>query len=273
VSELRTSCTRHRPRAATLRLPAEQPITARLAGAGSVRSELQALLAATPRAAGRSEFRPLILESNITGKSSAVTRKKVWQRLKDRYVLDPAVPEYRAFVAAMAGTTDAREQGLLCLLMMARCDRLFREVTLECVSPLLQRDRTVIDPGTVHVAIEMRVVAGGRRWTPDTLEHVRQHVLSALKDFGVLAGSRAKRTVRPRPGLAATVFAARLARLEGLPDRRVPESDWLRLLGMNSDGAATLLYEATRHGALSFRVQADVVELSMPDVNIPVELA
>jgi hypothetical protein len=116
-------------------------------------------------------------------------------------------------------------------------------------------------------------MAGGRRWTADTLEHVRQHVLSALKDFGVLAGSRAKRTVRPRPGLAATVFAARLARLEGLPDRRVPESDWLRLLGMNSDGAATLLYEATRHGALSFRVQADVVELSMPDVNIPVELA
>jgi hypothetical protein len=246
-------------------LPEEQPIAARLAGAASVRQELQALLAAAPRCASRAEYKGLVIEENVAGKGSAVTRAKVWQRLRDRYLLDSRLPEFRAFADGMAATADAREQGLLCLLMMARSDRLFREVTLACVSPALQRDGTAIDPRAVHEEVEGRVRAAGGIWSAETLGHVQRHLLAALKDFGVLAGSAAKRTLRPRPGVAATLFAARLARLEGLSDRRVPSSDWFRLLGRDEEGATALLYEAARHGALGFRVQAGIVELSLPN--------
>jgi hypothetical protein len=251
-------------------LPEEQPIVARLAGAGSVRQELQALLAAAPRGASRTEYRRLVVEENVAGKGSAVTRAKIWQRLKDRYVLDQGVPEFRAFAAGMADTTDAREQGMLCLLMMARTDRLFREVTLECVSPALQREGTTIEPSAIQEGVESRVNAGGRRWSADTLQHVRQHILSSLKDFGALTGSAAKRTAKPRPGVAATLFAVRLARLQGVTDRRVPASDWFRLFGQSEEGAIALLYEAARHGALGFRAQAGVVELSLRETNEPV---
>lgn len=232
-----------------------------------MRQELQALLAAAPRGAARAEYRRLILEENVAGKGSAVTRKKVWQRLKDRYVLDPAAPEFRAFADGMAATADAREQGLLCLLMMARGDRLFREVTLACVSPALGRDGAAVDPRTVQADVETRVRAAGGNWSAETLGHVQRHILSSLKDFGVLAGSAAKRTQRPRPGVPATLFAARLARLEGVGDRRVPGSDWFRLLGLGDEDATALLYEAARHGALGFRTQAGVIELALPDAE------
>lgn len=246
---------------------AEQPITARLAGAGSARSELQILLAAAPVDAGREAYHELVLGMNVLGKTSAVTREKLWQRLKDRYVLDPAVPEFSAFRTGMVATANAAERGLVCFLMMARSDRLFREVTLDCVSPYLLREGVAVDVQNVQALLETTVQSAGATWSRATLETARQHVLSALKDFGLLRGGPRKVTVRPRPGPQTTLFAARLARLQGLTDRQMLGSCWFSLLGYDRDAAVELLYDATRAGALRLRLQADVVEVVLPDLE------
>src|SRR5581483_10909603 len=188
---------------ARLPLPDQQPFTPRLSGAGSLRRELEALLAVAPPGADRRTFRRLTLEANAAGKGSASMRAWAWKRLSLRYLLDPALPEFRTFEAAMRGTESPTERGLL---------------------------------------------------------------LSALKDFGVLCGAREKRTCCPAPGAATAVFAAHLARLEGLPDRQVLGSRWFRLLGLAEAAVVDLLYAATRERALDFRIQADVVELSLPEV-------
>jgi hypothetical protein len=229
------------------------------------RAELEVLLASAPSDAGRADYRRLVLDENVLGKRSLVTREKLWQRLRERYLLEPAVAEFALFRAAMLETSGAAERGLLCLLMVARADRLFREVTVECVSPHIPHDGVGIDPAGVQAIITRLVAGAGAAWTPDTTEHVRQHVLSSLKDFGVLRGSRDKRTVRPRPGIQATLFAARLGRLTGLTDRQNLDSCWFRLLGQGAEGAVGLLYAAARAGALRFDMQAGVVELTLPD--------
>ena len=96
---------------------------------------------------------------------------------------------------------------------------------------------------------------------------VRQHALSALKDFGLLAGSAKKRVVVPRPGPPVTFFAARLAKLQGLSDRQVLDACWFRLLGLGTEHTIDLLYAASRAGLLEFRIQAEVVELILPPVE------
>ncbi len=95
------------------RPPDEQPITARLAAAGSMRRELEALLQALPPAATPAEYRRAILDDNVCGKRTATGRVKAWWHLKLRYQLDPAVPEFRAFAAGMASTSSPGERGLL----------------------------------------------------------------------------------------------------------------------------------------------------------------
>lgn len=249
--------------------PDKQPITARLAAAGSLRTEVEALLDAVPEDASPTELRDLVIDANITGKASAAARVKTWTNLKARYVLDPAVPEYRAFVAAMGATSSPDEHGLLCLLMLARTDRLFREVTLECISPQLARPGTVIDAAAVQEVIAAQAAASRAKWTASTIETARQHLLSALKDCSMLRGSIIKRTLAVRPGTAAVLLAARLARLEGLTDRQVLAACWFRLLGVDSDQAVNLLYRAAQQGALGFRLQADIVELSLPPLEVP----
>lgn len=251
-------------RTKALLLPDAQPITARLAAAGSRRAELEALLDAAAVVASVDELRHLVLDSNVTRKASAISRQKVWRQLRERYVLDWAVAEYRAFTQAMRATRNPNERGLLCLLMLARADCLFRELTLSCVSPLLARQGTAIDSAEVDRYLVDLCARGGLSWTNETRVAIRRHALSALKDFGVLAGRVKKQTVRPRPGIETTLFAAQLARLEGLTDRQVLESRWFRLLGLSIDQVVELFYVANRQGALSFRMQAEVVELLLP---------
>ncbi len=254
---------------ATLDAPAAQPITARLAGAGSLRQELEALLAAAPIGASAEQYHDLLLKENVAGKRSATARMWAWKRLKLRYALDPDLAEHQAFVAGMRTTSDPAERGLLCFLMFARTDRLFREVTFECVSPHLHDEGTIVEPTTVEEAVRQRAAQAGLRWSTNTLDRVHGHLLTALKDFGFLRGARLKRTVAVRPGLQVVLFAARLARLQGLTDRQALDSCWFRLLGMTTGAAAEALYTAHRAGTLTFRMQADVVELTLPPVAVP----
>lgn len=258
-----TSLTRARGR---ILPPDDQPILPRLSGAGSLRSELEALLGAAPPDATPATFRELILEANVTRKGSASARLWVWKRIKLRYVLDPTVPEYRTFAAAMHETAGPDERGLLCMLMFARTDRLLREIALDCVSPHLTADGAAIEAASIDAAIRARAEANDLSWSANTFDRTHKHLLSALKDFGVLRGSGAKRTVRPRPGPAVALFGARLARLEGLTERRTLDARWFRLLGLHGERVVELFYAAHRAGVLKFRMQADVVELTLPPV-------
>lgn len=226
---------------------------------------MEALLAAAPPGACAPRLRRLVLEGNVAGKASAVARQKLWWQLRERYLLDRSIPECAAFLAGMASTSSHTDRGLLCLLMMARTDRLFREVTLRSVSSYLTLNGSLIPTEEVHRALEAYLQEHGLAWSPDTTEHVRQHLLASLKDFGVLRGSRVRRSVRPRPGSQVALLGSRLALLEGLSPRQLLDSRWFRLLGLDAEQVVDLLYAATREGVLEFRMQAEVIELRLPD--------
>jgi hypothetical protein len=76
--------------------PDEQVFAPRLSGVGSLRRELEAVLAAAPPGADHSTYRRLILELNAAGKATASMRMWTWKRLKIRYLLDLEVPEFHA---------------------------------------------------------------------------------------------------------------------------------------------------------------------------------
>ena len=113
--------------------PEHQLVAPRLVGAGSLRHELESVLSAVSADAQQEVYKDAILTNNAAGKTSASSRIWAWRRLRLRYVLDPTLEEFRAFRAGMDATSDPNERGLLCFLMFARTDRLFREVTLTSI--------------------------------------------------------------------------------------------------------------------------------------------
>lgn len=251
-----------------LELPDDQPITSRLSGAGSLRRELEAVLeAATPQTTNEA-YRRLIIEENVAGKGSASMRMWTWRRLNVRYLLDPDVPEFRAFFWGMTAASDATNRGLLAYLMMARTDRLFREVVAATVTPAHRNRRATIDTTGVREIVDARGRMSGLQWSEASAKNIANHVLSSLKDFGVLSGSATRKLEPIRSGPAVTVFASRLGRLEGLSDRRLLESRWFELLGVDLPQVLNLMYAAAQEGSLQFRFQADVAELTLPQVEV-----
>lgn len=246
----------------------EQPITARLAGAGSLRREAEALLAAAPMHPSADDYRRLLMDENAAGKASASARMWMWKRLKLRYAFDtPGAPETQAFRWAMAHAHPPTDRGLLAALMMARTDRLFREVTTEVVSPVVGQRGKVIDAVAIRSAVEAKMADAGLSWSEKSLDNVANHLMSSLKDFGIVEGSRERRTVGIRITPIVATFAAQLGRAEGLTDRQVLESRWFAFLGADARQAAEALHTASKDGLLTFRMQADVVELHLPDLG------
>lgn len=243
---------------------ATQTITARLAAAGSRRAELEQLLNAAGQDASADDYRRLILSENVAGKASAISRSKLEQQLRFRYCLDPAVPEFRAF-RTLVREASGSDRGLICHLMFARTEKLYRETSGWIINRY--------SPGAVIATVEVsdwlatRLQAEGIHWSRETLDHVRQHVLSSLKDFGVLEGSQRKHRGTIAVSAMVASFAARLAQLEGLTPRQTLSSVWFRLLGVDEHAVEDALRDAHRAGLLSFRVQAQVVELVLPPLT------
>lgn len=238
----------------------------RLSGAGSLRSELEAVLEKSESDTSQAGYRQLILEGNAAEKRSASMRSWTWKRLKVRYLLDPRIPEFVAFRSAMDSTHDPTERGLLAFLMMARTDRLFRDVFADQVTPYLAHPGTVVDPVVVRDAVEKAVSKGALRpWSDTVMDRTASHLLSSSKDFGLLEGSKTKRSVRAKPGSPTVIFAICLARLERLSDRRALESRWFGLLGLRLPEVLDLMHRTARSGALRFRFQADIAEIVLPE--------
>jgi hypothetical protein len=248
---------------AGLEPPDEQPFLPRLSGAGSLRRELEQVLAVAEPDASLSRYRELILDRNAAGKSSASMRSWTWKRLKNRYLLDPRVPEFTAFRSCMDRAHAPGDRGLLAFLMMARTDRLFREVVTATVSPHLDTGGVLITAEAVDGAVRSIAERTNAAWTESSMKGVVSHLLSSCKDFGIVTGSATKRTVRTRPGALVTEFAVRLARLEGLTDRQVLRSRWFMVLGVSYERVLDLMYEASQAGVLDFRFQADIAEITL----------
>lgn len=248
----------------TLERPTDQPITARLAGAGSMRDELAAVLDAAPRDATAADYRRLILDENAAAKRSATARMWAWKRLKLRYALDATSSrEYMAFRSAYDRATSAADRNLVVGLMLARTDRLFRETTLALVSPLLRADAAGIEPSDVTADVDSRRQLAGLEWSAETLRSLTNHLVSSWRDVGLIANGRGIVTRAVSAGPIVVAFAAALGQTEGLTDRAILRSSWFELLGADEARAVELLRGAAAAGVLTFKFQADVVEIRL----------
>lgn len=250
--------------APTLESIDQQEITARLAGAGSMRADLEHVMAAVPDATTAEEFRRAILDENAARKGTGISRMWAWKRLKLRYALDhPGTVEFAAFRRAMRDP-DPAGRGLSAMLMFARLDRLFREATLELLVPRLGRPGDTLPLDPVRDYVRRRAAGAGLSWSAESLASVTNHLVSSWKDFGLIEGSKERRAGRVRPSHRTIRFAVELGRAEGRSDRLALDSPWFRLLGMDAAAAEVALRAAARDGALGYRSQADVVEITLP---------
>lgn len=220
-------------------------------------AELKLLLQGNPATATKNEYKTSIIDDNILGKSTQSTRQVTAQRLSQLYGLDTSVT---VFCLLRFFWTDHQAQPILALLCAMARDPLLRMTAL----PILQAA-----PGQVAGKHEIELIvaqAAPNRFSPSTLSAVARNASSSWTQSGHLTGRQRKIRTQPVVTVASVTYAMFLGYLEGDRGLLLFETMWMKLLGIPTSMAISLVIEASRRGWLDYRGVGSIVEVRFPEL-------
>lgn len=217
--------------------------------------ELTGALAAVPPDGLPSAYCSAIVEENCLGKATISTRRLTWQRLRELYAFDNAVPIFR--ILRRLWDLDPEGRPLLALLTCLARD------------PLLLATADVVvgmPEGTEFQRKPMRealAVATGDRLNESILNKVVRNAASSWTQSGHLEGRTFKFRRRVVATPASVAYALYLGRAAGLTPDEILFSGWIKTLDCSRSSALELAVVAKRLGLLDLRMAGDVIDLNL----------
>ena len=244
------------------------PYTARLSARSALYTDLRVLLDATCEPLSSAAYRSLVIDGNCIARKSAAARRKIWEELKKRYILDSGHPLFAAFLREWRRCGSEPERGLTAYMLLALHDRLVADLGARWLFPLLRRA-----PAELRVADVLGFLDGAATkhteiaaWSDHTRIAVAQKYAASVRDFGLARGTVKKVTVRPALYGAPVRLLVRALRLAGVRPLDLVRAPIFRLLALEGHEVIEALGELNRRDAVRFRMQGDVVELDIEEV-------
>lgn len=219
-------------------------------------AELDVLLGAADANMTMPDYRRLVVDDNVLGKPTRVTREHTVRKLKALYGLEPSLPVFRTLQRLWP--LDPGSRPLLAFLAGYARDPLLRLATPAVLGiPIGQ----LVARSTVEATIQQAFPA---RFSARTVEATAGHILASLTQSGHLDGRVEKRRARAQATPVSASYAFFLAYLEGYRAQRIFTSDWSRLLDVTDEQLPELGRDAGRRGLLDYRQLGNVVEIRFP---------
>lgn len=240
-------------------------LLARISSRSALATDFAMLMERVPEFRAES-FRASVVDENLLARGSASAREKIFRELKGRYLLDLNAPLFAAFLDEWRAHPDSHERQLLAYTLFALNDRTVYVTSRDWLFPRLRQASSELRIGDLMVFFQSIGRKGHPEvatWTPITLTRVAQHYLASVRDFGLATGGIRKVAVRPSLRAAPFRLILRALTLAGVPSAQVIQHEAFQILGVAPAEVIDALAELNRHGALRFRMQADVIELSL----------
>ena len=243
------------------------PYSSRLSARSALYTELRLLLDNREDALPSKDYRSLVIKENCLARGSVSARRKLWEELHARYRLDSAAPLFAAFWQEWRCSKTEPERSLTAYILFALNDRLVTDLGTEWLFPLLRRAPADLRVGDVLAYLgRARQHPEVGKWSEETTVAVAQKYCASIRDFGLANGIVRKLTVRPALYGSPVRLLVRALRLVGIPPSALVQARIFRLLGVETTEVIDALSELSRIGELRFRMQGDVVELSLREV-------
>jgi hypothetical protein len=218
-------------------------------------------------AAGHSlaELQRAIQEQDLLGKRTWEARRRYWSLISWRYLTPPDSAVVSALAALSSrGADDPMLRGAL-YFHFCLADRLTFEVATDFRWPLQQQGRV----GTSAAEVEAYIRAGTathpevQNWSSRTLTKLASSILSALRDFGRLAGGVKKRLVQPPLPDDLFVYVCKFLAAVGKTAREILGTPDFRLGGHMSQEVGARLAQLHQRGGLRFEWGGDIALLDL----------
>lgn len=240
--------------------------SSRLSARSALFTDMQLLLDDRPEPLTADEYRWLVVDENCLTRTSSAARKKLWEELRKRYLLDRRILLYEAFWTEWRRSKSDSERGLTTYLLLALNDRLVADLGSQWLFAYLRRAPAELRVEEVRSFIRRAAETDHpevKNWTEDTQHHIAQHYMASIRDFGLARGKSKKISVRPALYGSPVRLLVRALRLMRFSDLDVVTSPLFRLLALESTEVIDALGELNQQGEIRFRMQADVVELDI----------
>jgi len=240
-------------------------LLARLSSRSALATDFAMLMERVPeyRAA---TFRAAVIDDNILARSSLSARAKLFKEIKGRYLLDEASPLFAAFIAEWRAYPDPHDRQLLSYVLFALNDRTVFLTSSEWLFPHLRQASSELRIGDLIVFFHRLGKASHPEvaaWTKTTLTRVAQHYLASVRDFGLAIGGTRKVAVRPSLQPAPVRLLLRALLMAGTAPSAIIRHESFKILGIGPGEVVDVLSDLNRQGALRFRMQADIIELTL----------
>ena len=242
------------------------PYLSRLSSRSALFTDLHVLLHDNPEPLPSGDYRKLVVEENCLARSSTAARKKLWDGLRQRYLLDRDRPLYQVFWDEWHHSQSDSERGLTAYVLLALNDRLVADLGTQWLFAYLRRAPAELRIEEVRSFIRRAGEVDHpevRGWTEDTQHHIAQHYMASIRDFGLARGKSKKVTFRPALYGAPVRLLIGALRLAGINDLAIVVAPVFRLLALDGAEVIDALGELNQRGELRFRMQADVIELDI----------
>ena len=206
------------------------------------------------------------MEGNLLARATTSARSKLYTELKGRYFLDPENQLFAAFIDEWRKVTNPEEKNLLVFALLALNDRTVMLTSCEWLFPHLRKadsELRVTDLEVFFASLGKTSHPEVAEWTESTSKRVVQHYLATVRDCGLATGAINKRAHRPALYAAPMRLLLRALQIIKLSPPESVSHECFKILGIAPGEVVGALSELNRQGAIKFRQQADVIELTL----------
>lgn len=242
-------------------LSSDSRCLARISTRSALFADLNQLLSATQDSG---YFKQLIIEDNVCLRRTSSARRKLYQELKGRYLLNLTIPAFAAFLNEWQRSENEADRRLLAYVLFCLNDKTVYAISKDWLFSLIRKPAapmqiTELTDFLNRLAKSTAPEIGN--WSATTLERVVQHYLASVRDFGFAEGKQKKTSVRPSVGAPPTRLLVELLRLNGVVDKSIIAHPAFRMFGIAENEVYDHLKTLHQQGGLHFKMQGDIIEL------------
>jgi hypothetical protein len=214
----------------------------------------------------RQGFYQSVVCDNILSRKTKSSSIKIFNELKYRYTLNEESPIFSVFLREwdLANSDDSRS--LLGYVLLALNDLTVMRTSCEWLFQYLRKPGSELRVVDLDAYFKKLMIGNHSEiscWSQETRLRVERHYLASIRDFGLATGSNKKFSVKPALYSAPVRLLIQALLLSGADSSAIIRHEAFKILGIAPNEVIDTLYELHRQGSLHFRMQADIVELSL----------
>lgn len=212
------------------------------------------------------ELRTGALDGDLFTQRARDTRYRMWRAIRRMYLSQPAWGLVDLQAVYEAGPL-SREFLSLLYVHYSLSDHLTFDFVTQVLWERWQARQVNIGPGDVHALLDRASETQPqiRQWTENTRLRLARHILAALRDFGVLEGTRRKTLVQPILPLRTAEHLLRILIEEGSRGAEILRDSAWQLFFLTEDNIAHVLAQLALEQRIRFERVGGTVVLETPE--------